>query len=85
MKVKVLFFASMREVVGQRSIEVGLDDGATVGSLLLRLQGFYPRLRAPAGSLMTAVNTEYVTQDTVLHEGDEVALIPPVSGGGRGR
>ena len=81
MKVKVLFFASMKDVTGQSSIEVGLDDAATVADLIRRLQGFYPKLTPRAGALMTAVNSEYVTRSEVLHDGDEVALIPPVSGG----
>ena len=80
-RVKVLFFASTRELVGQQSIEVGLEEGATVDDLLNRLQGFYPKLQQFAPSLMTAVNTEYVTRGAVLRHGDEVALIPPVSGG----
>ena len=45
-RVKVLFFASTRELVGQQSIEVGLEEGATVDDLLNRLQGFYPKLQS---------------------------------------
>lgn len=81
MKVEVLLFASVREAVGQRRLTVMTPDGATVEDLLQRLVSDYPKLAGHTGTLMAAVNQEYVQRDTVLHDDDEVAFIPPVSGG----
>lgn len=52
-----------------------------MATLLQRLISDYPKLAAYAPHLMVAVNTEYADKDSLLHAGDEVAFIPPVSGG----
>ncbi len=80
MRISVLAFATIRDVLGS-SLTVTITDGATVGDLLIHLQETYPELARWLGSTRVAVNCEYVAGDTVLHDGDEVALIPPVSGG----
>ena len=79
MRVRVLFFGVLRDVVGapERALEVAA--GATAGEVLEIC-----RAGAEGGvwrSLAVAVNQEYVGRDRVLGEGDEVALLPPVSGG----
>jgi molybdopterin converting factor subunit 1 len=79
MKVTVKFFASVREVVGARSQTIEIADGCTVGDLWRQYAEKYPRLTKLG--LGYAVNHEYAMADRVLHDGDEVALIPPVSGG----
>lgn len=81
MKVKIRLFASQREVVGQRELELDMPEGSTAGDVVTRLTNEYPRLARVATSTMLAVNREYVDQKTELKEGDEVALLPPVSGG----
>lgn len=81
MKIRVKLFASVREIVGQRELVWELPDASTVSALSHRLVSEYPKLRALASSLKIAVNHEYVDPERVLAEGDEVALIPPVSGG----
>lgn len=84
MKVLVRFFALYRERAGISQIEVDLPEGTTSGDLLLRLQDAYSSL--PLGnsdSVLIAVNSEYVSPETPIHDGDEVAFIPPVSGGDR--
>lgn len=81
MKVKVLFFASCRDVVGEREGEVDLPEGATVADLVARISGAHPRFRDLEGSVMVSVNQDYVDRAAPLKEGDEVAFIPPVSGG----
>ncbi len=81
MRVTTLFFASTRDAVGQRRLARDLPAGATVEALLLGLVSDYPALARSAGHAMVAVNQEYADRSQELHEGDEVALIPPVSGG----
>ena len=80
MKLSVRLFASVREALGSNSLLVDLPDGATVRSLLGELNARFPQMRdlAPA---MVSVNLEYVGEDHPLRENDQVALIPPVSGG----
>jgi molybdopterin converting factor subunit 1 len=79
MKVTVKFFASVREVIGARSQVVEIADEATVGDLWRTFVEKYPRL-ANMG-LAYAVNHEYSGPERILKDGDEVAFIPPVSGG----
>lgn len=81
MTVRLLLFASCAEIIGQKELDFTLADGSTVQSLLSRLTTEYPGLEALRDVLSVAVNTEYVKQTHPLEQGDEVALIPPVSGG----
>ena len=81
MRVNLLFFASLVDVVGSRRVGLDLADGSTVGDVLTRLESDYPRLGAYRSSLLTAVNQEYVDPEHAVAEGDEVAIFPPVSGG----
>lgn len=77
-------FASFREAVGQSVVEVEAPEGLTVSSLLDMLAARYPALDRLIRQAMVAVNMEYVGPDFRLHANDEVALIPPVSGGAGG-
>jgi len=82
MMVSVKLFAMLRERAGRGSIPLQLEEGATVADALQALEGT-PQLaelleRMPLG---IAVNREYAGRDAPLHAGDELALIPPVSGG----
>ena len=81
MRIKVFFFASCRDIAGCREKEWEIAEGATVGELRSRLNAAFPRLSRLRGSLAVAVNTEYSNDSMALSDGDEVALIPPVSGG----
>jgi molybdopterin converting factor subunit 1 len=92
MRVKVLYFGLLRERFGVADEVVELDDGASVKVLLKVLQGRtsnYTASKIHEGhvdeqlwrSLAVAVNREYRSASMVLREGDEVALLPPVSGG----
>lgn len=80
MKVNVLAFGIAKEIVGGSSVEVPLEDAATVAALRGQLEAQYPRLKQLA-SYMVAVNDAYATAEEVLHQRDEIAIIPPVSGG----
>ncbi len=79
MTVTVKFFASVREIVGARSQSIELPEGSTVAALWQTYVDKFPRLASMA--LAHAVNHEYSGMQRVLKEGDEVAFIPPVSGG----
>jgi molybdopterin converting factor subunit 1 len=81
MKIRVKLFASVREIVGQKELILDVPDGATASALPRQLAAAYPRLRTLASFLKVAVNQEYADGERVLAEGDEVALLPPVSGG----
>jgi len=83
MEVSVKFFAIYRETVGQTQIQMEVDDGSTLGSLLDMVYDEHPKLRKWADSIVCSVNRKYAERDKVLEDGDEVALLPPVSGGAR--
>lgn len=75
---KVLFFAHLRDAVGEEFLRIDAS-GKSVGELKAELAAIYnlPKL----DSVMTAVNEEFAQDDEVIQDGDEVAFIPPVSGG----
>jgi molybdopterin converting factor subunit 1 len=77
--VRVRLFASYREAAGTRELETPLPAGARVHDLVDLLAVRLPALRTAPG--MVAVNHTYVGPDFQLHDGDEAAFIPPVSGG----
>jgi molybdopterin converting factor subunit 1 len=81
MRVNVLYFAILKDVFGREQEAVELPAGASVRSLLEKLQGRGAIAGAVWGSLAVAINQEYAGADVVLQDGDEVALLPPVSGG----
>ncbi len=79
MKVRVLLFASLREIAGDSELSVELADGATLASLEADLAERWPAFgQIP---FVFAVNRDYATRDRVLVAGDEVALVPAISGG----
>ncbi len=81
MQVKLLFFASLKDIVGSRQLQLDVPQGATVADVLTRLEASYPRIKQYRPVVLTAVNEEYVDQRAPIHDGDEVAIFPPVSGG----
>lgn len=81
MKVKVLYFAAARERTGVGTEQVELGEPQAVGPFVDELCRRHPRLGELRPALRLAVNLEFVGDDTALVDGDEVALIPPVSGG----
>ena len=78
-EVQVLLFASARECAGASRLTHTLPAGATVGDLAARLYEATPGLRDLR--LRFAINATYCDLDAALHDGDEVACIPPVGGG----
>ena len=81
MKVRVKFFAILRERAGTSMVIKELSDGSTVADLWHELQKDYTKLDVPGIRLLYAVNQNYVGLDHVLKDQDEVVFIPPVSGG----
>jgi len=81
MNVKVLFFGQLRELVGASEESVELPPGACVADLLSHYQQRVPRWQEFRPSLAVAVNQEYADPSAALRPEDEVAFIPPVSGG----
>ena len=80
MTVTVLLFAAYADALGQSSIELPLEPGATVADVLGRLRAMPGADRLPPAPLV-AVNQRYATAAQQLTRGDEIAVIPPVSGG----
>jgi len=81
MKIRIRYFASLREVVGQSEEIVTLHEGMTIADMRAILSTHYPRLQPILERSLCAVNHAYVTADTLLHEGDELVFIPPMGGG----
>ena len=81
MQLEVRFFALYRERAGCSQFPLELPTGATVSELTAEIRRHFPRLAPPEVRIVVAVNAEYAEPETVLHEKDEVCLIPPVSGG----
>lgn len=81
MRVRVLLFGVLKDLLARAEETVQLPDSATVGDLLAQYQAEVPRLSDVLPSLAVAVNQQYVSAQSRLKENDEVALLPPVSGG----
>jgi molybdopterin converting factor subunit 1 len=81
MQIRVLFFGVLKDLIGRSSETVELPARARVDDLLSRYSRDFARIQEMLPSLALSVNQEYSQSDRLLHEGDEVALLPPVSGG----
>ncbi len=80
-EVRVLLFSVLRECVGAGEVALTLPSSATGSDLVDRLVERYPSLDPYRSVVRLAVNRTYASLDTSLHDGDEIALITPVSGG----
>ena len=81
MRVRVLFFGILKDLVGRSSDTPELPEGSTVNDLLKHYEARIPKLKDSLSSMAVAVNQEYAAGATQLKSDDEVALLPPVSGG----
>lgn len=81
MRVTVRLFARLRDIVGAAEMQRDVASPATIGDVWAGLVHAHPELDAYASSLSCAHNEDYARMDAVLHDGDEVAFLPPVSGG----
>ena len=81
MHVTVRLFARLRDIAGAAELAREVTPGATIGDLWHDLAGEYPDLAPYERSISSAVNADYARMTHVLRAGDEVAFLPPVSGG----
>jgi molybdopterin synthase catalytic subunit len=81
MQVRVLFFGMLREIAGGSEHRLAVADSARLADLLADCEKRWPKLADYLPATATAVNQEFAAPDTPLNDGDEVALLPPVSGG----
>lgn len=80
-KIKVRLFAILREMVGEREITITVPAGITVSYLNNEILKKYPQLKSFSNKFVTCVNCKVTTGDTLITSSDEIALLPPVSGG----
>jgi molybdopterin converting factor subunit 1 len=81
MKIRLLFFAILRDIAGRSEDIVELPDGSRASDVWQRLRDEHPALRDYVQPPMIAINESYVSADEPLRDGDELAFIPPVAGG----
>jgi molybdopterin synthase sulfur carrier subunit len=81
MKISVKFFASARESVCASDVNIELHENATANDVLELFSSRFDAMKQIRPYVRIAVNQSYVMNDHALHDGDEVAIIPPVSGG----
>ncbi|HLZ59861.1 MAG TPA: molybdopterin converting factor subunit 1 [Ktedonosporobacter sp.] len=82
MKIRIRYFASLREIVGLSEETIDVPAEATVTEVRTHLLALYPGLQQIIDRSIYAVNRGYVPATTVLHEDDELVFIPPMGGGG---
>jgi molybdopterin converting factor subunit 1 len=81
MRVTVRLFARLREIAGTSELGREIGPGATIGTVWRQLVADFPELAGYERSISTAINADYARMDQPVGDGDEVAFLPPVSGG----
>ncbi|MGA7194834.1 MAG: molybdopterin converting factor subunit 1 [Anaerolineales bacterium] len=80
-KIGVLFFATLRDRAGTKSVELEIPADMTVQALKEKLANDYPNLKESMRAILVSVNKEYASNESTIPQNAEVALFPPVSGG----
>src|SRR5579863_1741864 len=80
-RVKVLFFGMLKDIVGRAEEQIDLEDGARLDSVFERYAREFPRLNGLASSIVLACNHQFCDRSQTVRDGDEIAFLPPVSGG----
>ena len=80
-RIKLLFFATIRDKAGTRSMDLDIPNEMTVRQLKEKLGIEHPNLKDSLKSILVSVNKEYTFDDVVIPSNAEIALFPPVSGG----
>jgi molybdopterin converting factor subunit 1 len=81
MSIRVLFFASIADIVGSREVQLNAGDFTDMNSVYNRFARDFPALESYRTSALFALNSEFARPDAPVHDGDEIAFFPPVSGG----
>ena len=81
MRVRLLFFAALRDITGTSEAEVNVAEGTRATDVWQLLRREHVQLSDYSKPPMTAINETYAPAETLLREGDELAFIPPVAGG----
>jgi molybdopterin converting factor subunit 1 len=80
-RIKILFFATLRDRAGTKSLELDIPDDMTIKRLKEKLSTDYPNLKESMKSVLMTINREYAFDEAVVPSNAEIALFPPVSGG----
>lgn len=80
-RIKLLFFATIRDRAGAKSMELDVPDDMTVLGLKNKLGEEFPNLKDSMQSVLTTIDREYAFDEAVIPQGAEMAMFPPVSGG----
>lgn len=81
MRVRVLLFGQLKDIIGAQEDSLDLESGARISEVVGHYARKFSRFESIAPSIACSVNQEYASGSTVLRDGDEVGLLPPVSGG----
>ncbi len=84
MRVQVLFFGVLKDVTGLTREDLEVSPGSRLESVFDHYAALYPRMREMSGSIVVALNRQFAGRDTAVNDGDEIAFLPPVSGGSGG-
>jgi len=81
MRVRVKLFAVHRQLLGRREVMMEVPSGATIADVWAQLKNDHAPLSHLSNTVVAALNHDYAALDAAVHDGDELAFIPPVSGG----
>ena len=80
-RIKLLFFATIRDRAGTKSMELDIPDDLTVQGLKDKIAADFPNLKESMQSVLITINREYAFDEAIIPQGAEMAMFPPVSGG----
>jgi molybdopterin converting factor subunit 1 len=80
-RVKLLFFATLRDRAGTKSMDLDIPSDLTVQGLKEKISANYPNLKESMSSVLITINREYALDDAIIPQDAELAMFPPVSGG----
>lgn len=80
-RITILYFASVKDATGLRMEAIELPRDTSIEKLLTKISLTYPNIQSILNIIQISVNYKMVHMDTILKDGDEVALLPPISGG----